>query len=214
MNAKILVSHKRIVLACNGIIQRHRYSKGFRYIVELIVNHKKEVPFNSFDQPDIAEYEVIADSCITEDSIHFDNSNGHRQAQFYSSLRIPLTDEKTINDCYREIRLLKQRHKEASENNDLGMIESINDEIEKITEYITETVNPQTGKINYFPDDNRRASRSVLVAIYRALDLVRSKDYKLALALRKSLRLGLVSSFHPINGFTVTVVTETGETQE
>ena len=204
MEVMMLIKERLILISCNGIEHRNRFSKGFKYIVQLINDFNNDIPFTTLTQPEFQET-LQLEQFDCEQTAELRELSFRKRAVLGSNLRLPMTDSRTINDCYREIKYLQMQLAEAEDNNDLGRRESIYEEIGKIQEYLSNTVNPINGMINSFNENQQRVNHAVLTSIHRALAVIRQKDFQLALALRRSLYLGTICFYRPVIGLRVTI---------
>ena len=84
-------------------------------------------------------------------------------------------DLKTIRECKKHIKDLKQDLQEAKKNNDQGRILERNKEIEKIQKYLIKATN-KTGKSRKFIDESEKNKNRITKRIERELKKIKKHD--------------------------------------
>lgn len=105
-------------------------------------------------------------------------------------------DRKAIKDCKARLADLKEQLEEAQSDNDLGRIDSLREQVEKIEDYLSSVVGLH-GKPRKAADDGERVRKKIQVAISRSITSIQRHHPELARHLRKHVKTGVFCIYSP-----------------
>jgi hypothetical protein len=108
-------------------------------------------------------------------------------------------DTRAMNDAIERCREIQEEVEEAIDNNDEAAQERLQDEQDRLLEYIKDAKG-FGGRTRRASDDADRIRRSVTMAVTRAIDTLAKPDYLPAAArhFQESIRTGLFMSYDPL----------------
>ncbi len=165
------LKNNKIILSNDGKVTTFSDYKGLRLIAELMKHPNAEIP------------------CI---SLYTENVE--KMMAGFSEIDIdyneyPLADARYINECKKELGLLKNQLIIAERNNNRRECEDIIEQFERLCDFMTAVYNPYTNRIKNFPDQYSKCLVSLKKAVTRALKLIAKQDPQVAEILRKRLRI-------------------------
>lgn len=102
---------------------------------------------------------------------------------------IELTDWRTVDEVRKAIKGINYHLGNAEENNDLGRVEDLKQEREKLTEYLSECLTP-TGKIRKTSHTSRKLTLALARDVKYYLDKLARTDPNLSNFLRDHVKIG------------------------
>jgi len=146
---------------------------GMKYLTTLLKNQSTPVSYISLFYGDLqkridVEFQNAYHQILNQYWLH--------EVNWFSS--IPKTDKKSIHEVYLEVVRKKVKIEEYTINNDLGMIELYEDEVEKLMSYL-KAVCSRKKVIRIFDNDLDSLRNSVRKAIYRIFLIISEYDNNL-----------------------------------
>jgi len=171
-------------------------TKGLSYIACLLSTPEKE--FHVFEL--IAEVEGIP----VDDANDVYSKMSPEQLDEEDNLTSSFTDDageeidlQTKNEILTRLKELHEDFVEAKRNNDLGLMNKYNEEIEYLKSYISQGYSTKKGKARKAADPADKARKAVTMSIRRSLDKIQHDHSSLGRHLDNAIQRGVYCSYKP-----------------
>jgi 7-cyano-7-deazaguanine synthase in queuosine biosynthesis len=181
------------VVAYAGSLAHAKDSKGMRYIARLIQANGREISALALERAEATENETAPPDGRTWTTTELEEHGLRVEGVDYRDI---LVDDQTRRELQAREAELRERIREATENEDEVALDAVRCELEEIERYL-QAARSRGGRSRQFTNDAERARKAVSRDIRRALDAVDRVNRELGQHLRRELHVGRMCCYCP-----------------